>query len=126
MKKLLIALAAVASLGGCVKVDKSPPKDLPAYVSIYPGATQVMSVEMGPMSALAFQAAASPDDVISYYRSQASSNGLEETAEPNASPSNGQLMFRDPATQRMLMVGARPRGAGTMVSLTYTKAGAPS
>lgn len=125
MKTLLIALAAVALVGGCVKIDKSPPKDLPAYVSVYPGATQVVSMQMGPVSALGFQAAASPEDVIGYYRTQASSNGLQETAAPSsasASPENRQAMFRDPATKRMLAVGARQQGAGTLVTLTYAKA----
>jgi hypothetical protein len=129
MKKLLIALAAVALVGGCVKVEKSLPKDLPPYVSVYPGATQVVSMEMGPASVVAFQAAASPDDVIGYYRSQASSNGLVEAgATPSASASSAyrQSIFRDPATKRMMVVAARPQAAGTMVTLTYTKGGGPS
>ncbi len=124
MKKLLIALAAVALLGGCVKMDKSPPKDLPAYAAIYPGATQTVSMNVGPMTMIIFQAAASPDDVVGYYRSLASSNGLEETNAPakaDAPPEQRQATFQDPATKRVFVVLARPQAAGSMVSLSYTK-----
>ncbi len=123
MKRLLVAIAAVALLGGCFKVDKAPPKDLPAYASVYPGATGVVSMDMGPMTIVAFQAAASPDDVIGYYRGQASSNGLQETpTNANAAAGGKQLAFKDPTTSRVFMVTARPQGAGSTVSLAYTKA----
>lgn len=123
MKKLLVALAAVALLGGCVKVDKSLPKDLPSYVSVYPGAQPVLSLDMGAMQSVALQTTAAPDDVLTYYRGQAAANGLQEAAAPttaNPATDQRQVMFRD-TSGHTLMVGVRPQGQGTIISLVYTK-----
>jgi len=128
MKTLLLAFAVLA-LGGCVKVDKSVPKDLPSYVTVYPGAQPEVSVDMGAMSSFAFRVAASPDDVLSFYRAQAASTGLQETAPPasaNAPADQKQAMFRDPSGQRILVVVARPQSGMTTVSLTYNKPKASS
>jgi hypothetical protein len=125
MNKLIIALAAVALLGGCMKVSNAPPKDLPAYVTVYPDAAQVVSMSAGVMSAVAFQASAKPDDVIAFYRRQAQADGLPETQAPpqaGAPADQRQAVFGDPAGDRMLVVVARPRGEGSMVSLTYKPA----
>ncbi len=120
MKTMIVALAAVALLvGGCMKVGNAPPKDLPAYVQVYPGAAQVVSMNVGPMSALAFQASAKPDEVI------AKTNDLPETQAPaqaNAPADQRQAVFGEPAGGRMLVVVARPHAAGSMVSLTYKPA----
>ena len=123
MKKLIVALAAVALLGGCVKIDKSPPKDLPAYVTIYPGATSVMSMSVAGMSSIVFQSASKPDDVVTYYRTQASSNGLTEQSTANSSSTNAaagqrQAIFTDPSG-KMLVVVAKPQGEATMVTVMY-------
>jgi len=120
MKKLLFVLSAIALVGGCVKV--SAPRDLPSYVTVYPGATDVVSMSMGPMSAIAYQVAARPDDVVDYYRGKASSNGLGETTSiAPGPPDQRQTRFQDLATKRILSLVVRPRGAGSMVSLTYSK-----
>ena len=127
MKKLMIALAAVALLGGCFKVDKSPPKDMPAYVHMYPGSTPVMSMNVAGLEAVVMQTTDKPDDVITYYRGQASSDGLPETTAPpasNATPDQRQATFNDPATGRLLVVLAKPQGAETVVSVTYKPAAA--
>ena len=123
MKKLLIALAAVTLLGGCFKVDRSLPKDLPTYVSIYPGAEPLVSIDMGPMMSVGLRTTSSPDDVVAYYRAQAAANGLQETtgqAPANASADQRQVMFRDTAGHT-LVVGARPQNGETTISLVYTK-----
>ncbi len=125
MKKLIAALVVLALLGGCVKMDKSAPKDLPAYVSVYPGATPMMSMNMGALSSFVFQTTAKPDDVISYYRSQASSDGLPETSAPTpagAPADQRQATFGDPTGDRLLVVVARPQGDASIVSLTYKPA----
>src|SRR5689334_3527155 len=96
--RLLLALAAVLALGACFKVDKAPPKDLPTWVKIYPGASQVVSIGMGSMTSVVFQTTSSPDDVVSYYRSQAQADGLSEQAtnsQAGASPDQRQASFRD-------------------------------
>ena len=128
MKKLIVALAAVALIGGCMKVNTAPPKDLPAFVKVYPGATQVVSMNVMGMQALAFQAAAKPDEVIAYYRTQATSDGLPETTAnaAAANPGQGQATFGDPASGKFLVVIAKAQGDGSMVSLTYKAAKAPS
>jgi hypothetical protein len=122
MKKLIVALAAIALLGGCVKVDKSPPKDLPAYVTIYPGATSVMSVSVAGMSSIVFQSTSKPDDVVTYYRTQASSNGLTEQSTGNTSTTatagQRQAMFTDPSG-KMLLVVAKPQGDGSVDTVMY-------
>jgi hypothetical protein len=122
MKKLLLALAATIAVAGCMKIDKAPPKDLPAFVKIYPGASQVMSMNLGPMSSIIFQTTSSPDDVVGYYRVQASADGLSEQSEqPQASApaEQRQAAFHDAAGGEILVVVARPQQNATMVSLTY-------
>src|SRR5258707_15665479 len=115
MKTMIVGLAAVALLvGGCMKVGNAPPKDLPAYVQVYPGAAQVVSMNVGPMSALAFQASAKPDEVIAFYRDLAKTNDLPETQAPaqaNAPADQRQAVFGEPAGGRMLVVVARPHPA---------------
>src|SRR5579863_7618106 len=125
MRKLLLALAAVIAIGGCMKIDKSPPKDLPAYVTVYPGASNLMSMSMGPMSSIIFQTTSGPDDVVTFYRGQATTNGLAEQAmqPPAGSPAEQrQATFRDTTGRELLVVIARPapQQGATLVTLTYT------
>jgi hypothetical protein len=123
VKNLLIALAAVTLLGGCFKVDRSLPKDLPTYVSIYPGAEPVVSIDMGPMMSVGLRTTSSPDDVVAYYRAQAAANGLQEqsaTSPASAPADQRQLMFKD-AAGHTLVVGARQQNGETTISLVYTK-----
>jgi hypothetical protein len=123
MKRVIVAFAAVAVLGGCFKMDKTPPKDMPAYVKLYPGSTQMMSMNLGGMEADVVTTTAAPDDVIGFYRTQGASDGLSETAAPTASgagPNDKQLALTDAATGRMLIVVAKPQSnGGTIVSLTW-------
>ena len=133
MKQLILGIAAVASaaaLAGCIKMDKTPPKDLPAYVKLYPGSTQVMNMSMGGVTADAFTTPDSPDTVLAFYRTQAASDGLTETQAPSntaPAPDQKQVAFTDPAQDKLLVVVAKPQGAGSMVSLTWkTPAASPS
>ena len=123
MKRLLLALAAAAALGGCIKMDKTPPKDMPAYVRLYPGSTQVMSMNLGGMEADAFQTTASADDILAFYRTNAATDGLSETnapAQAGAGAGDKQLALTDAATGRMLIVVIKPQASGvSMVSLTW-------
>jgi len=122
MKRLLLVLGAAVALAGCVKMDKTPPKDLPAYVHLYPGATQVMNMSMAGVTADAFTTPDSPDKVVSFYRTQASSDGLTEgqaPAQANSTPGQLQASFTDASTGRLLVVIAKPQAAGSMVSLTW-------
>ena len=112
MRKLLLAMGAVCALVGCMKIDKAPPKDLPVFVKIYPGATGTMSMSMGPMSSILFQTTASPDDVVSYYRGQASADGLTEQpakAQTGSPAEQRQAEFRDATGGEILVVVARPQ-----------------
>jgi hypothetical protein len=120
MKAWIAALASLALLGGCVKMDSSPPKDLPDYVKLYPGAQPMMTMAVGPMSAEVETTTDKPDDVIAYYRTQAASDGLAETKSPTAATAQGQVQaqFGDP-NGKFLIVTARPQGTNTIVSLTY-------
>jgi hypothetical protein len=124
MRKFLVALAAVALIGGCMKVDKNPPKEMPAYVHLYPGSTPMMNMNVMGMQAVALQTTDSPDTVMTYYRSQASADGLPEVESKQAAPSadQKQATFGNPASGRFLVVMAKPQGAGTVVSLTYKPA----
>jgi|SRR5579864_5190828 len=122
MRKLLLALTAALSVGACVKVNQAPPKDLPAFVKIYPGASNIVSMGMGPMSAIVFQTTSSPDDVLSYYRGQAQADGLaEQPTKPTAGATADQRQaeFRDAAGGEILVVIAKPQQNATMVDLTY-------
>jgi len=123
MKKLILALVAATALAGCIKVDKTPPKDMPSYVRLYPGSTQVMSMNLGGMEADAFQTTASADDILAFYRTNAATDGLTETnapAQAGAAAGDKQLALTDAATGRMLIVVIKPQASGvSMVSLTW-------
>ena len=122
MLKWLVAFAVVAALGGCVKMDKNPPKDMPAYVRLYPGSHQMMSMDLGMLASDVITTTSSPDDVVTWYRTQATSDGLSETAiPPKASDpaDQKQAEFIDQASGRMLVVVAKPQNSETVVSLTY-------
>jgi len=122
MKKLIVTLAAVLALGACVKVSTTPPTDLPPYVKIMPGSQQVMTMDLGALKAEVFQTTSSADDVLSFYRTEAQTDGLAETvaqAPANATPDQKQATFSDTATGRMLVVVTKPQSGETMVSLTY-------
>jgi len=126
MRKLIVALAAVALIGGCMKVGNGPPKDLPEFVKVYPGAQQVVSVNMGPISSLAFQAPAAPADVVAFYRNGASSDGLTETPMQGDASGQAKATFRNATGDEFLTVVAQAQGAGSMVSLAYKAPKAPS
>ena len=121
MRKLIIALAAVA-LAGCIKVSTTPPTDLPTYVQIMPGSQQVMTMDLGALKAEVFQTTSSGDDVLTFYRTQAQTDGLTETAaqpQANTTPDQKQATFSDTATGRMLVVVTKPQSGATLVTLTY-------
>ena len=123
MRKLLLALAAVTVLGGCIKMDKTPPKNLPDYVKLYPGSTQVMNVSMAGVTADAATTTDTPATVLTFYRTQATSAGLTEGAAPatataGATAGQAQATFTDPSG-KMLLVVAKPQGAATLVTLTW-------
>ena len=123
MKNLILALAAVTLVGGCIKMDKTPPKNLPAYVRLYPGSTQLMNMTMGPVTVDAATTPDSPDTVLTYYRTQAAADGLTETAPPpNAAPAPDQKAIAFQGPDKMLAVVVKPQasGAGTTVTLSWT------
>ena len=129
MKAWIAALASLTLLGGCVKMDSSPPKDLPDYVKLYPGAQPMMTMQVGPLSSETETTADKPDAVIAFYRTQAAADGLPETQTPtpaNAAPGQLQVQFGDMSQGKMLVVMARPQGTSTMVTLMYKPAKAAS
>ena len=75
---MILALGAALALGGCFKIKSGLPADAPAYVKVYPGATQVMSIDVGPMKTVAFQAADTPATVLTYSRAQAVAEQMPE------------------------------------------------
>jgi len=122
MKKWMVAVAAVALLGGCVKIDKNPPKDLPDYVKLYPGAQPMMTMNMGVLSSEVETTTDTPDTVIAYYRNEAAADGLTEKAvatPANAKPGQLQAQFTDATGAKILVVTAQPQSPGTMLSLSY-------
>jgi hypothetical protein len=128
----LAALAALALVGGCMKMNKQPPKDMPAYAPLYPGSQNVMSVVVGPETSDMMTTSDTPDVVLAYYRAQAAANGLQETQTPTqaTTPDEQKASFADTASGRMLVVLAKPNDpshAGlTMVDITFPTPKAPS
>lgn len=129
----LAAVAALAVLGGCgMQTNKDPPKNMPPYARLYPGSQNVMSLVIGPETADMMTTPDSADQVMTYYRAQAASDGLQETQAPTAAPTAGdqKASFADQATGRMLVVIAKPKdashGGQTMVDITYPTPKAPS
>jgi hypothetical protein len=117
-------LAAAALLGGCLKMDKNPPTDMPDYAKLYPGAQPTANMSIGPMKSEMETTTDSPDTVIAYYRTQAAADGLTEKqtqAPASASPGQVQTAFTDASGDKMLIILAKPQGAdqGTLVSITY-------
>jgi len=122
LRRVFLALAASLALAGCFKVSNSLPADAPAYVRTYPGAAQIITVDVAGMKAVAFKAAATPDEVLAYYRTQAHTDGMAESAAPpqaGAKPGQKAVVFGDPNTPKFLVVTVQPQEQGTMVSLTY-------
>src|ERR1700723_1809182 len=120
MKAWIAALASLALLGGCVKMDSSPPKDLPDYVKLYPGAQPMMTMQIGPLSSETETTTDKPDAVIAFYRTQAAADGLPETQPTpatNAAPGQLQAQFGNMAEGKTLVVVARPQGTSTLVTL---------
>jgi len=123
MRKLLLALAAVTVLGGCIKMDKTPPKNIPDYVKLYPGSTQMMNMSVGGVTADAATTTDAPDTVMIFYRNQATAAGLTEGAAPASATAGApagqqQATFTD-SSGKMLVVIAKPQGTGTLISLTW-------
>jgi hypothetical protein len=123
MKRLILALCAVAALGGCIKMDKTPPKNMPAYVKLYPGSSQVMNLSMAGVTADASTTTDTPATVLTFYRTQATADGLTESAAPatataGATAGQEQANFTDPSG-KMLLVVAKPQSNLTLVTLTW-------
>jgi hypothetical protein len=123
MKRVILAFVAAAALGGCIKMDKTPPKNLPSYVTLYPGSTQVMNMSLAGVTADAATTTDTADTVMIYYRNQASANGLTESAVPASAQAGAiagqqQANFTDPSG-KMLLVVAKPQSGTTLVTLTW-------
>jgi len=125
---IVFVLAATLGLSGCFKISKTLPADAPAYVKLYPGAGQVVAIDIAGMKSAVFQAPAAPADVVAFYRTQAAADQLPEGAPPaNAATVPGQAtaVFGDPKGSQFLIVVARPgpqNQGGSMVDLTYKPA----
>jgi hypothetical protein len=125
----LAAVAALAALGACVKMDRNPPKDLPPYVKLYPGAQPMATMGMGPLSTEMETTSDSAETVMAFYRGQAAADGLTEkpvSAQANAAPGQMQTQFGDATGDKMLIVLTRPQNGATLLSLTYRPAKAPT
>ena len=123
MRHVALGLAASLALAGCFKVGNSVPADAPSYVKVYPGAPQVVTVDVAGMKMVTFEAAASPDQVIQFYRDDAASAGLVENTQAEAqaskNPSQRVLAYGEPNTDKFFMVVVQTHNTGSMVNVTY-------
>jgi hypothetical protein len=123
MRKWIVAIAAVALLGGCVKMDKTPPSDLPGYARLYPGGQPMMKMAMGPLAAEVETTTDKPDAVIAWYRSQAASDGLSEKANAAQSTTGQQqATFADASGSKLLVISAKAQDDGSLISIGYRPA----
>ncbi len=110
---------AVVQSGAGVKVD------LPDFAPLYPGAqaqqsaTTVASSE-GAGGMIVYTAAATPDQVLAFYRDRVKAAGMGETAEMNMGAAR-MLSATDDASKRSIQVIVSGEGAGSSVSLTWTR-----
>ena len=130
---MILALGAALALGGCFKIKSGLPADAPAYVKVYPGATQVMSIDVGPMKSVVFQAPDTPATVMIYYRSQAVAEQMPEAQAPSqggTQPGQESAVFGDAKDGGAFMVVAArpaPQGqVGSTVSIMYKPAAQPA
>jgi hypothetical protein len=122
MSHVALGLAASLALAGCFKVGNSVPADAPSYVKVYPGAPQVVTVDVAGMKMVTFEAAASPDQVIQFYRDDAASAGLTENTQAEAANKNANqrtLAYGDPNSDKFLIVVVQAHNTGSMVNVTY-------
>jgi hypothetical protein len=135
---IVLVLGAALGLGGCFKISKDLPPDTPAYVKLYPGAGQVVAIDVAGMKSAVFQAPAEPADIVAFYRTQAAADQLAESQAPpqaNAAPGQVSALFGDPKGAQFLIVVARPQQPtqgeaqglppakpSSMVDLTYKPA----
>ncbi len=122
MNKVIAASAAAAALvlGGCIKISNTLPTNLPPYVTIMPGAHQMMTMDMGPMKAEVYQTSASIPDVVAYYRARAQSDGLgPQPSQTHANAKTGEQQVAFAAGPRLLIVNAKPQNGATLVTLAY-------
>jgi hypothetical protein len=146
MHKVLLSFAGVALLGACnSSVDKAadgskvihvgnditmstgqPPKNLPAYAPLYPGAKFVSGMEMGTGGTVTMLTQDKPATVIAFYEKLAAAQKLSQKmgSPPDADGTQAD-MISQPGTKRNLTITVGPNHdgeAGTKVGILY---GAP-
>jgi len=111
--------------GAVVQSGPDVKADLPEFAPLYPGSvpsgqvTSVASAE-GSGGMFVYTAAATPEQVLGFYRERAKASGLGETAEMNMGAAR-MLSATDEASKRSLQVIVTGEGAGSNVSLTWTR-----
>lgn len=146
MHKVLVSLAGVALLGAChSSVEETadgnrvihvgnditmsttqPPKNLPAYAPLYPGARLVSAMETGTGGTVTMVAQDKPATVIAFYEKLALEQKLTQKmgSPPDADGTQADIIS-EPGTKRNLTVTVGPTNdgqPGTKVGIAY---GAP-
>lgn len=111
--------------GATIRSGADVKADLPDFAPLYPGATpsgQVTSIASaeGKGGMYVYTAAATPEQVLGFYRDKAKAAGLAEAVEMNMGAAR-MFSATDEASKRSLQVIVTTEGAGTNVSLTWTR-----
>lgn len=111
--------------GATVQSGAGVRADLPDFAPLYPGArpdpsaTTVASAQ-GAGGMIVYTAAATPEQVLGFYRDKAKASGLGEATEMNMGAAR-MLSATDEAGKRSLQVIVTAEGAGANVSLSWTR-----
>lgn len=141
MRRVLVIAASVLALAACGRaqvkhdgtavikghdgavttVSRNAPTNLPPYLKLYPGGAVKSSLDSGAKGGIVVvETSASPDQVVDFYKKEASAAGLQVEIENNSGDAH-VVMFNEPSGgKKNFTVSATKQPDGkTNIGLTY-------
>jgi hypothetical protein len=115
-------MTITGSNGEKVEFGSGTNAKLPAFLSLYPGATVQTSItgngKDGSGGMVAFHAHASPADIIGFYKNKATAAGMAQTMTADMGGTSTYVAAND-KTKQTMSVSATKDADGTSVQLTW-------